>query len=72
MLLRHETKPKTSSFNEDLCLSLIEANRPWFKLQNPRFREFLQNYTKKHILDESTLRKSFLHPCYVRTIEKIR
>lgn len=72
MLLGDETKPKTSSFNEDLCLSLVAANIPWFKLQNPVFRDFLQNYTKKHIPDESTLRKSFLHPCYVKTIEKIR
>ncbi|VVC34838.1 Ribonuclease H-like domain [Cinara cedri] len=55
MLLGDETKPKTSSFNEDLCLSLVAANIPWFKLQNPVFRDFLQNYTKKHIPDESTL-----------------
>lgn len=68
MLLGDETKPKTSSFNEDLCMSLIAANIPWFKLQNPHFRDFLQNYTKKHIPDESTLRKSFLHPCYVKNV----
>lgn len=72
MLLGDEAKPKTSSFNKDLCLSLVAANIPWLKLQNPLFRNFLQTYTKKHIPDESTLRKSFLHPCYVKTIEKIR
>ncbi|KAL4112236.1 hypothetical protein QTP88_016061 [Uroleucon formosanum] len=65
MLMGDEIKPKTSSFNEDLCLSLIAANIPWFKLQNPVFHDFLQNYTRKHISDESTLRKSFLHPCYL-------
>ncbi|KAL4092191.1 hypothetical protein QTP88_026733 [Uroleucon formosanum] len=71
MLMGDEIKPKTSSFNEDLCLSLIAANISWFKLQNLVFHDFLQNYTKKHIPNESTLRKSFLHPCYVSTIEKI-
>lgn len=53
-------------------MSLIAANIPWFKLQIPLFRDFLLNYTKKHIPDESTLGKSFLHPCYLKTVEKIR
>ncbi|VVC34537.1 Hypothetical protein CINCED_3A005184, partial [Cinara cedri] len=55
LLLGDETKPKTSSFNEDLCLSHVAANIPWFKQQNPVFRDFLQNYTKKHIPDERAL-----------------
>lgn len=61
MLLGDETKPKTLSFSEDVCLSLIAVKIPWFKLQNPLFRDFLQNYTKKHIPDENTVRKSFIH-----------
>lgn len=56
MLLGDKTKPKTSSFNEDLCLSFIAANIPWFKIQNPVFRDFLQNYIKIYIPGESTLR----------------
>lgn len=62
MLLGDETKPKKSSFNEDLCLSLITENIPWFKLKNSLFRDFLQNYTKKDIPDESTYESlSYIH-----------
>lgn len=40
-MLGDVTKSKTSSFNENLCLSLVAVNIPWFKLQNPVFRDFL-------------------------------
>lgn len=72
MLLGNVYKSKTNNFNEDLCLSLVAANIPWFKLQVPQFRDFLQKYTNQHIPDESLLRKSYLESCYNKTIENIR
>lgn len=72
MLLGNVYKSKNNNFNEDLCLCLVAANIPWFKLQVPQFRDFLQKYTNQHVPDESLLRKSYLEPCYNKTIENIR
>ncbi|XP_050547438.1 CGG triplet repeat-binding protein 1-like, partial [Daktulosphaira vitifoliae] len=46
------SKKNVNELYEDLCLSLIVANIPWYKLQNPQFRAFLEKYTGKHIPDE--------------------
>lgn len=35
-------------------------------------KSFLEKYTKRHIPDESTLRKNFVKPIYTSTIEKIK
>jgi len=51
---------------------LVAANIPWKKLQNTEFRLLLEKYTKKHIPDESTLRKTYLGPCYQNVISQIR
>jgi len=66
------TTSKVNTFNQDLCLSLVAANIPWKKLQNTEFRQFLEKYTKKHIPDESTLRKTYLRPCYQNVISQIK
>jgi hypothetical protein len=67
------TEPsKKSCFNEDLCRALLSANIPLHKLQNETFKTFLEKYTNKTILDESTLRKSYVFQCYQETIDKIR
>ncbi|KAF0760196.1 DUF659 domain-containing protein [Aphis craccivora] len=66
------TTSKVNTFNQDLCLSLVAANIPWKKLQNTEFRQFLEKYTNKHIPDESTLRKTYLGPCYQNVISQIR
>lgn len=64
-LLSVPNKPE-SNFYHDLCMSMIDANIPWYKLQVPKFKCFLEKYTNKHIPDESTLRKklstTMLHP----------
>jgi len=51
---------------------MIAANIPWYKLQVPKFKCFLEKYTNKNIPDESTMRKNYLQPCYIQAIEHIR
>nr|CAD7434727.1 unnamed protein product [Timema monikensis] len=51
---------------------MVAANIPWTKLNNPILKGFLTKYTNKQIPDESTLRKNYLHPQYLSTIEKIK
>jgi len=46
---------KKSSFNHDLCNTLLSVNISLNKLNNPKFREFLSKYTGKDIPFESTL-----------------
>lgn len=60
------------NFNEDICQAFISANIPLFKLQNPSLRAFLEKYTKRHIPDESTLRKNYVKKCYSETMNNIR
>uniref|UniRef100_A0A2S2PQT6 CGG triplet repeat-binding protein 1 n=1 Tax=Schizaphis graminum TaxID=13262 RepID=A0A2S2PQT6_SCHGA len=63
---------KKSSFNHDLCNTLLSANIPLNKLNNPKFREFLLKYTGKDIPFESTLRKGYIDDVYNQTLNKIR
>nr|CAD7406682.1 unnamed protein product [Timema poppensis] len=51
---------------------MVAANIPWTRLNNPILKGFLTKYTNKQIPDESTLRKKYLHPQYLSTIEKIK
>lgn len=55
-----------------MALAMIAANVPWYKLQVPQFKSFLEKYFKHNIPDESTLRKNYLNVCYIETLEKIR
>jgi len=46
---------------------MIAANIPWHKLQVPKFKNFFEKYTNKHIPDESRysekkLSSTMLHP----------
>lgn len=73
MFLSESTSKKNvNEFYEDLCMSFVAANIPWYKLQNPQFRAFLEKYTGKHIPDESLLRKNYLSHCYNKTLSNIR
>ena len=47
-------------FSMDLCEALLSANIPLGKLNNRKFRKFLEDYTDKCIPDESTLRKTYV------------
>ena len=66
------TPSKKSPFNKELCDVLVSANIPFEKLNNTKFRHFLEKYTGHVIPDESTLRKNYLQECYDETMNKIR
>uniref|UniRef100_A0A2S2PMY2 DUF659 domain-containing protein n=1 Tax=Schizaphis graminum TaxID=13262 RepID=A0A2S2PMY2_SCHGA len=51
-----------NNFNKDLCLALVAANIPWYKMQVPQFHTFLEKYTDKH----------YFEPCYHNTLTKIK
>jgi hypothetical protein len=59
-------------FNADLCKAMIEADIPLNKLQHPSFKAFLEEYCKKKIPGESSLRKNYVVPIYEEKLAKIR
>lgn len=72
LLTATSNNSKKSSFNKDLCEALISANIPLNKLENPKFKTFLEVYTKNDIPSESTLRKGYVDDIYNETMDKIR
>lgn len=52
--------PNPDQFSMDLCNAFLSANIPFNKLNNDVFRKFLEDYTKKIIPNESSLRKNYL------------
>lgn len=44
-----------STFDTDLCRTLIKADIPLTKLKNPTFKMFLEKYTGQAVPEESTL-----------------
>ncbi|KAB0804440.1 hypothetical protein PPYR_01410 [Photinus pyralis] len=56
----------------DLCTALIAANIPWYKLDNPQFRQFLEKCSSTNIPDRTTLSKLYLPKCYNQAISDIR
>lgn len=71
-LLEFNLPTKKCQFNKDLCEAMLFANIPLYKLENVKFRAFLQEYTGKEIPKEATLRKGYVDDCYKDTLEKIR
>ncbi|XP_031329760.1 uncharacterized protein LOC116160649 isoform X2 [Photinus pyralis] len=61
-----------ATFYMDLCTALIAANIPWYKLDNPQFRQFLEKYSLTNIPDRTTLSKLYLPKCYNQAISDIR
>lgn len=55
-----------------MAKAFAEADIPLWKLANESLRDFLKNYTKRNIPDESTLRKNYIPMIFDETIEKIR
>lgn len=53
-----------NTFSEELCIALLAADIPFFKLKNPTLRIFLEKNIKQNIPDDSTLRKCYLKPAY--------
>lgn len=63
---------RKSEFQFDLAKALLNADIPFWKLQNEHFRIFLEKYTNNKIPDESTLRKNYLGKCYDDFLSKMR
>jgi len=51
---------------------MLFANIPLYKIENLKFKAFLQEYTGKEIPKEATLRKGYVDDCYRDTLAKIR
>ncbi|KAL4097204.1 hypothetical protein QTP88_022015 [Uroleucon formosanum] len=51
---------------------MLFANIPLYKIENLKFKAFLQEYTRKEIPKEATLRKGYVDDCYQDTLAKIR
>ena len=63
---------KWSDFHRDFCEALVSANIPFWKVNNNKFKSFLELHIGRPIPDESTLRKNYLSQCYDNTIKMIR
>ena len=44
----------------DLTKALVKSNIPLNKVENPNIKSFLEKWTKKELLSQSTLRKTYL------------
>lgn len=67
-----KTTSKINEFNKDLCKTLLAANIPINKLNNPFFRSFLEKYTHKNIPSVSLMRKTYVNECFNDTMNSIR
>lgn len=72
MLTNTSNSSKKSTFNFELCQTLLLAHILLNKLNNERFRTFLVKYIKVDSLDELTLRKNYVDLCSNDIIQKIR
>ena len=62
-----------TEFNMDLTEFLVHMNIPFDRISRPEAKRFFDKYLNKYKLpEESTLRKGYLKPLYLKTIEKIR
>ena len=59
-------------FKEKLTEAFISANIPLHKLNNPKLKSFLNEYLKKKIPDESTLRKNYVQKIYSKKVSEIK
>lgn len=57
---------KKCQSNKALCVAMLFANIPWYKLENVKFREFSQEYTGK----EATFREDYVDDCKVKKKKK--
>lgn len=62
---------KNTSFS-DLCEAFTAANILLHKLHNPVLKGFLAKYTKRHIPDDSALRKNYIPGCYNKIMSSIQ
>jgi len=71
-LLEFNPPTKKCQFNKDLCEAMLFANILLYKLENVKFKAFLQEYTGKEIPKKAILHKGYVNDCYQDTLEKIR
>ena len=65
-------KSRANELGKELCEAMLSANIPFSKLDNPRYRDFLEKRIGMAMPDESTLRKTYLPECFEDAIEVIR
>lgn len=66
-----ETSDAKNIFFERLARLFIALNIPFYRLNHPELRLFIEDYCRKVCPDESTLRKYYLKPLYDETMHKI-
>lgn len=54
---------RVSEFSYDLCQAFLAADIPLYKINNPTLKHFLAKYTRQHVPEESTLRKTYVGRC---------
>lgn len=61
-----------SCFYSKLCRALVGSNIPLYKVNNPLFKQFLEDISKEKLPDESTLRKNYLPKEFETVLSSIR
>ena len=62
----------TKIYYQDLATAFASAGIPFHKLSHPAIKEFLEKYINTKTPDETTLRKGYLKPIFVKTQERIK
>ncbi|PSN34280.1 hypothetical protein C0J52_22127, partial [Blattella germanica] len=63
---------KVSEFSYDLCQAFLSADIPLHKINNPTLKYFLAKYTRQHVPEETTLRKTYVGRCYNNVLSKLQ
>lgn len=64
--------PKTNVFRTKLTQMLVSANIPVFKVENEKFKSFMEKWTGQVLPSESSIRKSYLPIEYENTVKTVR
>lgn len=65
-------RSRQNAFFKELCDALLATDIPLEKLQNSKFRTFLEYWTKQVIPDASTLRKAYVEIAFNEKMRMIR
>ena len=71
ILLNELPAAQRCEFIQDLCEAFVAADIPWNKLKNEKFKDFLEKYTGRKVPDESTPRKTYLKPLYIKVLVSV-
>lgn len=67
-----ENQNKQSNCPLDLCQGILESDIALWKLNHPSFKHFLEKYTGKCVLDQSTISKNYVSTVYENIYSCIR